>query len=293
MKIKFKKTAFFLFCTIAAMVIVSCSSTQKIQSAFANKEVKVDASDEEWINSYHYFEKEGILLGVRNDNNYLYVAVKTDNQVAIHKIMGLGLTVWINYDGNKTKTLGIHYPLGMMNRGERQAIKEENGGPDQQKVKKKEANPQDERNNIMLKQIDLVYNGEDTHHYEVEDVKDNQKIQVALKNENDQLIYEIAIPLDNLGAKLDKSKIKDGIIGMGLETGEFKKPSGGGGMSRGGGGGMGTPGGGMQPGGGGMMPGGGGRGGRGGMRRGGGGSADENKEMQEPMDLWLQVQMGK
>jgi hypothetical protein len=56
-------------------------------------------------------------VGVRNDDEYLYVLVKTVDLRAQMKVLRLGLTLWLAPEGKKAGRLGIRYPTGIGEHG--------------------------------------------------------------------------------------------------------------------------------------------------------------------------------
>lgn len=106
---------------LAAMVLfsvmTSCSSMIKTESisAKAPKTVAVDGDDIDWREPMLYDEKSDLLVGVKNDNEYLYVCIKTANEATIRRLMTSGISLWFNNQGSADQTFGLNFPMGSMN----------------------------------------------------------------------------------------------------------------------------------------------------------------------------------
>lgn len=106
---------------LAAMVLLSamtsCSSVIKTESISAKppKTVAVDGDDVDWREPMLYDEKSDLLVGVKNDNENLYVCIKTANEATIRRLMTTGISLWFNNQGNDEKSFGLNFPMGSMN----------------------------------------------------------------------------------------------------------------------------------------------------------------------------------
>jgi hypothetical protein len=75
----------------------------------------VDGDDTDWREPMMYDEKSQLLVGVKNDDKYMYVCIKTADDAAIRKIMTVGLSLWFNNEGSKNQSFGLNFPMGMIN----------------------------------------------------------------------------------------------------------------------------------------------------------------------------------
>ncbi|MES2374906.1 MAG: hypothetical protein V4557_20175 [Bacteroidota bacterium] len=110
---------------LAAMVIVSCSSSKNsqqygiAQSAHWQKDsLVIDGSDSGWTKPLTYHdEKQGLFYSVSNDDRNLYITVSTKNDATILRILRGGMTLYINSHGTKDEygAAGISFPTGNNN----------------------------------------------------------------------------------------------------------------------------------------------------------------------------------
>ncbi len=87
---------------------------------------KIEDSD------YQLIKKAGLYYFLSNDNDNIYVNLKTSDRTIQEKILKEGLVIWINMDDKDLGKMGIRYPIGSENqnsqrRGQRT---EKNAGAD-------------------------------------------------------------------------------------------------------------------------------------------------------------------
>lgn len=276
-------------------LLLSCGSSRKMLSSWTEKPIEIKGASESWNNEYAYFGDEKLLIGAKNDKDFLYLSIKTNDRANIRKILAHGFTLWINNEECKDKSFGVHYPLGFGGRAMKE-MKDADFNPEMDGKPEDSDNQSDRAKRPKFKNEELSNNieflkddGKLIQKSFLEEAKNKYKINLNLVNDPDGLNYEIAIPLKS--ELIPYAKNPNKTISIGLESGEFKMPDrenmpkmkGGGEM---GGGGM--QGGGMSGGRGGM-----GGGGRGGMRGGQHGSSDEMKTMSEPLKVWIDIKLGE
>jgi hypothetical protein len=271
-----------------------CGS-EEFESTYCRTPVVIDGSDSDWVHALTDVEKAKAFIGVRNDDQYLYLCVECENHAVSQQIQMSGLTVWFDPEGGEREVLGIHYPLGMRDaggmpaggaerapRGPGEGAAEggfrgepgveagaDSGGPARGGLRD---NPRMTR--AGLKEIEIL--GPGKGHRRRTELSELKGIQVAVGNLAGAMIYELRVPLSAmpdipyvLGARPGAPlgiRFQTGTFDMRQMMGEGRpggRPSGGG---RRGGGGGGFPGGGGEDG----PEGGGPGGGRGGGPGGGG-----------------------
>jgi hypothetical protein len=225
-------------------------------------DVKVDGVNSEWDNSTTYIEDEKVLVGLMNDEDFLYISLIADNPSLRRQMMGQGFIVWFDPAGGKKKAFGIQYPLGLQEMGVSMA---DFVGPG--------ANNEKRREIVEQSLTELIIRGSDKDDWDRMATKDATGIEVRI-SDSGPFIYELKVPLRKsedhpyaIGATKES-------VGIGLEMQKFDRE----GMMAGRGEGM--RGGHMGP--------------PGGMRRGmegpsGGGM--RRPEMAEPIKLWAKVRL--
>src|ERR1035437_9507371 len=73
------------------------------------------ASDKIENSDYQLIKKTRLYYFVSNDNDNIYISLKTSERVVQEKILKQGLTVWINMDDKDQAKMGIRYPIGSEN----------------------------------------------------------------------------------------------------------------------------------------------------------------------------------
>jgi hypothetical protein len=262
-----------IFVGLLLVILLSgCSSGLKVTSDRRQSDITIDGNDTEWQRGLYYDKESDFVYGIRNDDEYLYVFLKTQNRSTQIQILGAGLTVWFDAEGGKHQTFGIRYPLG------------------------RKETPQDFHPDADAEQM-LSVMDQAMGELEVLGPKsgDVQRfpafgapgIRAKIGRNRDALTYELQVPLKNTPRHpFAINDISSNRIGVEFETGEFKHGKTKGEMSPekgfNGGPSMGDPEReeGVQPE---------GRSHRGGLR--GGEPGGRSKSTQ--MELWLSVQLAK
>jgi hypothetical protein len=266
------------FVILTSVMMGGCSSTAELSSSWNNNQIVVDGQADDWGGHFFYLKDSHVSLGLRNDQDYLYVCLMSSEGQFRRQMMGLGLTVWLEpQDGKKW---GIHYPIGFVSQGGRPSFdREETGG---------------ERDTAQvfgqaLQNLEILGPGNDEH--QQFSAMEVPGISVKVGDSQGSVVYELRVPLRQ--SSDHPYAVGTGVgstVKLALETGKFEGrrrqsemgeggPEGGGG-GRGGGGRGGF--GGRGRGGGGMW---------GGGRGGGGGRGTASGERPEPLDFSAEVHL--
>ncbi len=281
-----------------ALAFAGCSSTVPLASVWNDRTVKIDGDISEWTQGVYYNKKANALVGVRNDEQNIYVCFKTSDSDVIKQIRMTGLTLWLNNDGDDSKLFGIRFPEGFAGgmpgggRSDAESMPDEEDAVNQsrtpQEVPVSRSDSRDQGEPSRMPRIDpsligIKFVDEDGDPIEKMSVSEGAKrygIIAKVNESRDAFVYEIAVPLK--GKSDFMVQLTKQVIGLGLTAGDAKIPLGGGrppqDMGEGGPGG-GMPGGGM-PGGG--MPGG---------RPGGMGAPGMPPSSIEKMEIWFEVNL--
>ncbi len=250
----------------------------KLPSIWHQGDIIVDGNEDDWSGRQTYLEEMKGAIGVANDSEYLYVAISTQREDLMMKMLMSGFTVWLGGDGDKDREFGIRYPAirrpaPTADRGSGESEARER--PDLQSLL---ATLDSATTEPVLLGIDETI---------IERLPRNSAghVAAAMKERDGRLVFELRAPIVRtadhpraIGAELGEKfalgmeTAKTTMIGdrqrqMGDKMGE--PPSGGGGP-------MGGPGGGR---GGGMGPGG----------PGGRGPGEGVPERPKPFELWAKV----
>ncbi len=254
----------------AAMAFVAgCGSTQ-VRSSWRQASIDVTSADTgELQGALRQYADKHVMLAFVNDSDYLYIALTSDDRSLQRQILARGLTVWCDHAGGEDRRFGIHYPIGMaLGMGGRERREEMGEG--------EEGDRQWELPMPDLAEAEIIGPMPDEHH-QVR-VMELHDIRMKLDNGRDGTIsYRVRIPLMDVGRDPYAIGTFAGrTIGVGFEAGARVRPSVGDGTERSG-----------REGGGGM----GRRGGSGGYGRGGGFSPRGGGQREEPLQMWVQLQL--
>lgn len=260
-----------------ALLITGCASMKQLESTTLDRTIAVDGSDADWQGAIIPLEGKDLSMGLRHDDDFLYLALITRKPEHIRQMVAMGMTVWFDAEGGKDKNMGIRFPLGLLeNGGDLQMLMSGGRAPDVDMMQERFAQ--------SLGELEIVYDGE-AEGFRT-DVDALQRVEVAAVLEGGLFTYELKMPLREEGSYdyaigLEASR----MIGIGVETPELDREAMREQMMRGGGGGRpgGARGGGGMPGGG--MPG----GGMGGGMPGGGMGPGGMPSLLSPVKLWVQV----
>jgi hypothetical protein len=88
-----------------------CSSSLKLSSTWRQQNVVFDSSGNEWQRGLYYDKESDVVYGIRNDDEYVYLFLKTQNRTTQMQIMKAGFTVWFDANDGNDRSFGIRYPL--------------------------------------------------------------------------------------------------------------------------------------------------------------------------------------
>jgi len=295
-----------------AVAVALAAETLRFESAWSAEAPVVDGRLADWSSPLVSLGSAKASLGVRNDGQFLYIALASSDQATRMLLGAAGFTVWLDPSGKQKKTFGITVPpameggRGMGGRGPGGGQPGQDGrppdwqgAPDQEgQQKPPEGGPGDPGGPALSTITSIEILGpskDDKRRFELTYAR-TIGLDVAARMAEGVLVYELRVPLSVSEAQPYGAKSVPGAtIGLGIETSEMPRPEGRGGESGGRGGmGGGPPGGG---GGGGM---GGGRGGgmggggqRGGMDGGPPGGGREGMREVKPIKAWAVVSLAK
>ena len=172
--------------------------------------LEVDGKDDDWPQLTYYNKDHKIIYGVFFGQNHLYVCLRTDAPRTQKKILLEGLTLWLDTKGKKRKKKGIIYPLAASDY--KKSLQKANGinqeYPEELKYRLAELQEMVELKGFVgsetfLTRLDQINNG----------------LEVAIDvDEQDNLIYEVAVPCKLLYQNVKKRKSK--YLGIGFKLGK-------------------------------------------------------------------------
>lgn len=96
----------------AAGVSLLASESRQINSAWRDRDVRIDGVDEEWRDLTTPVKGQRFAVGFVNDGEALYFCLLTKDAATVRQITRAGLIVWLDPAGGKKKTFGVRFPVG-------------------------------------------------------------------------------------------------------------------------------------------------------------------------------------
>ncbi len=255
---------------IGAMVIAllpayGCKGDQELACSRTDGLIKVDGLMADWEElPTTFFEDQGVVLGLSNDDDNLYIIFRFRHEKWARTIRTSGLTLWLDSQGKKSKDFQLKY----------------RGGPRMSDLMPHDNSMSEKMKERMVK-MDTALTDELS--CAVKDRIVEMPIQldgsngpsVAFDTDHGFFVYEFKIPLKEsviryygIGAE-DGARITIGANWGKMEMGDMRGTKSGGGMPGGMGGGRG--------------------GGKGGGRSGGGTPGGQRPEMPEEQEVWIKT----
>ena len=205
-----------LFLLPVIFSLLGCGDTI-INSKWRTQNLIIDGKENDWGNSLTYIDDLKALVGIENDDKYLYLCLVTNDQDLESKVLRMGLTVWFDNTAGDEKDFGIRFPIG---RGgvNREAMRKEMEGSESQRP-----NPEKMREMLIKNEYEaeIVGKNNDVNRLPITELKG---IELKLGLSNSRLVYEIKIPLSHKGGfNYALSADTNSTISIGLETGSFKR----------------------------------------------------------------------
>ena len=254
---------------IGFVVLLTACGNEELKSKWRTDEIIVDGSNRDWTDRLVYNKDNDIAIGIVNDETDLYINISTTNRAMIQKIIRGGFTVWFNRKGNKDKTIGIRYPIGMNGADppfpERLEGYGYNEYPDERPI---------ERFGMRGGEFEIIKDKEDMA---LRIPVDNEVgIEVSHSFYEGMFVYELKLPLnESIDSPYAVGVRESELIGIGFETEKMENRSRMNRMNRRG-----------------FSGGRGGRGGAGdlgGRRR----NSGNNFQVMEPLKYWIKVELAK
>ncbi len=207
------KLKIFICITGFILFFNGCSGIEIKNSAWAENVITIDGANDDWQSNTFYVKENDLLIGFKNDSQYLYLTVSTSDRNNINQILGRGFIIWIDNEGDDAKKFGIKYPRGIMGSG-------------MITIKKEDESISDMLNNMFElarsdSQIELMGPGEKEK--KIRNVLDLKEITAKIGMVKNVFSYELRIALHKdfenvygVGVKSNKS-----TIGVGFETTEI------------------------------------------------------------------------
>jgi hypothetical protein len=195
------------FSCIILVMLIGCSGSQELRSGWTNQEFAITGDGNHWQSGTVEISGPDVAVGVKNDENHLYIGIVTSNRATQLQMLGLGCTAWFDTEGKKDKTFGIQFPVSGLLQGRRFPTRD---------------NPAELQALITSAQRQLVIRGPGVGEQRRMLVKDAGGIEARIGYVDGTMTYELKVPLrksqehpNAINADLTKP------LFVGLETGDI------------------------------------------------------------------------
>jgi hypothetical protein len=224
------------------VIFIGGCSGAKLASTFSQMDIEIDGDIGDWEQLPAYTQRDGIRLSIANDREYLYILFVTSQRDIARQVLMRGMTLWFDPNGGTKRTIGLAYPLGILEPGMRDIER-----PDRLEM----------RQDVMNRSLnEFEFYGPQEHDRLRVAKTQGKGIEVEVNDERSLFIYEAKIPLIFSARQPYAIEASPGsAVGLAIEIGDremFSRRTDGMGGERPGG----FPGGGRgrMPGGGGQRP---------------------------------------
>lgn len=95
-----------------AALLAACASVPVVPARSGGGSVRIDGDRMDWEGDYTPLDGNQLWLGVRNDDDYLYLAILSESPAVVTPLVFRGLDLWVDPSREKQKSTGLRFPLG-------------------------------------------------------------------------------------------------------------------------------------------------------------------------------------
>ena len=159
----------------------------ELSSKWCDRGIIVDGIDTEWQDWVPYYDKETrVLIGMYNDEDYLYIRLSSRHHEIQRQVLVAGLTVWFEQKANNKRTFGVHFPVGILPEKRMSMFRDSSG---------KDADLLRQLLEMSQTEIQLLGPGENEQITMAASNIGRFDIDVKVDNAEGNLVYELKVPL--------------------------------------------------------------------------------------------------
>lgn len=191
----------FFLAVLLAVLSQAIYARPKVKCVWKKNPVTIDGLNKEWIGFLNIIEKESMALGVKRDEDFLYLGVLFSRGPKLKQVSKQGMIVWFDPEGGKQRKIGVQFPLGQ---GEPGSFQDPiNHGP----KKNPPMNQTAEKSKPEKTRFVFLVAEEDDE--SILEYLEAENIEVQSDQLGQTLFYELKIPLN---------RSKDQPIGIGVRS---------------------------------------------------------------------------
>ncbi|MEG8947826.1 hypothetical protein [Rosettibacter firmus] len=231
---------------IISTLLIGCSSTEQIVSKWNSEEINIDGNYNDWVNNLTYIKDKNVSIGIKNNDNFIYLCLIVENPSQAIQILRRGFIVWFVPE-DKSKIIGLKYPLGILESRLEENFDIRNRPPisDRDSLRNEKVKLDKMVERLLANEQNFQIVDENKYPLWLYSINNDKDIKIKMAVNANKLVYELQIPLSgNHEDKLciqskpgDKLKItfeteeiklsdvKDRPV-RNFPQGEFRRPSG-------------------------------------------------------------------
>ena len=108
-----------IFSAFAALALptVCLAKRPEVPATWRSVDITVDGSADDWNGKLVPMPDVPLSIGVRNDDSFLYVCIKTTDENAKKQILAVGLSIYLDAAAGEGHGFGVRYPVGRLGGG--------------------------------------------------------------------------------------------------------------------------------------------------------------------------------
>ncbi len=206
---KFVRSSWRSATFLLSLGLLAGCSLGPIVSRWADRGVTVDGKGGTWNDSLTVLDDQKTFLGVLNDEQYLYVSIRSTNRDLARQVVQRGLTFWFDRDGGEQKKFGVRFPLGIDRFGNEENFRRGEGEP----------RPYRQRDSIFVPVNDVEIVEPELDRTERVPIDRSGGIDARFQVSHDILTYTVRVPISTSGYFPHTIGARPGtVIGMTIES---------------------------------------------------------------------------
>jgi hypothetical protein len=200
--------------SLAIILIAGCGD-KEINSNWRQSEINIDGNQSDWEGKLHYLSDERAVIGIANDNEYLFLCIATNDTANMFQFFSTGFTVWLE-SKNVNEKIGIQYPIRSADMRKMVQSRSRGNAGERPDFKVR-------LNEFKSLQTEIQIINRDNFPLTVYPLNNELGLQVDIGSQMGLLVYEMKVPLakDLYGGHNLKSAPGD-ILKIGFESGDFQ-----------------------------------------------------------------------
>lgn len=211
------KNLSFSVLAIATVLFTGCGD-EELKSNWKQSEIIIDGNQSDWEGKLHYLSDQQSVIGIANDNEYLYLCLATNDTAKMFQFFSTGFTVWLE-SKNSDEKIGVQYPMRSGDMRSMMPMRNRQNEGERPDMKFR-------LNEFKAQQNEIGIVNKDNFPLTVYPLTNELGLNVDLGVQMGMLVYEIKIPLnkDLYGGHNLKSGPGDELT-IGFESGDFQRPN--------------------------------------------------------------------